>query len=231
MSSLPILLLLPAYTYAYTSFTTNCTLPPHTFNYVSAPNTRGTLTILWTCLFTIISCTWTVQHPDVPWQREHYAPGAKGRVKWEARKYSSMDLWFFATVVAPEVLAKYWRDNLEASTHLEQFTELAKQDGAEWTRTHCFFADMGGFVMRTNVVQRGQMGPGVLPSQSGREKPDNDDSAIRVIEDSTPSPSTLESDSKRLPERDVANEEAGITTEQNVSPQQKSPHNHPAMQR
>ncbi|KAL7932133.1 hypothetical protein V8C35DRAFT_103065 [Trichoderma chlorosporum] len=54
---------------AYTVFETNCSAPARVLNYVSSPNTRGTLDILWSSLFTIFACTWTLQHPNVPKQR------------------------------------------------------------------------------------------------------------------------------------------------------------------
>ncbi|KAL6818796.1 hypothetical protein GGI42DRAFT_310727 [Trichoderma sp. SZMC 28013] len=55
--------------HAYTVFETNCSAPVTQPNYVSSPNTRGTLEILFSCLFTIFACTWTLQHPNVPQQR------------------------------------------------------------------------------------------------------------------------------------------------------------------
>ncbi|KAK4085540.1 uncharacterized protein Triagg1_530 [Trichoderma aggressivum f. europaeum] len=64
-----VLCLLPL-VQAYTVFETNCSVPVTRSNYVSSPNTRGTLDILWTSLFTIFACTWTLQHPNVPKQRD-----------------------------------------------------------------------------------------------------------------------------------------------------------------
>ncbi|PYI24464.1 hypothetical protein BO99DRAFT_455430 [Aspergillus violaceofuscus CBS 115571] len=103
-----ILSLFCTYTHALTKFDTNCTLPAETVNYVSAPNTRGTLTILWASMFMILSCTWTVQHPDVPQPREVFGPGRKGSIEYWGHKYGSQMLWFVITILAPEVLlAKY----------------------------------------------------------------------------------------------------------------------------
>ncbi|PYI31321.1 hypothetical protein BP00DRAFT_344008 [Aspergillus indologenus CBS 114.80] len=143
---------------AFTSFNTNCTLPLDTVNYVSSPNTRGTLTILWTCLFTIVSCTWTVKYPDVPWQREHYRPGRMGDMKCVAQKYFSQILWFLVTLLAPEVLlAKYWHDILTARRHIPALKALAMEDGVEWTLTHSLFANMGGFVVRDSPVPQDEL--------------------------------------------------------------------------
>jgi hypothetical protein len=38
------------------------TPPPPRVGWVSGGNNRGTLSLVWTCVFTIFICTWTVQH-------------------------------------------------------------------------------------------------------------------------------------------------------------------------
>lgn len=38
---------------------------------MSSPDSRGTLDILWSSLFTIIACTWTIQHLNIPEQRNN----------------------------------------------------------------------------------------------------------------------------------------------------------------
>jgi hypothetical protein len=68
----PILVLcLARRVHAYTRFDTTCTVPSVSANFVSSPDTRGTLDILWSCLFTIIACTWTIQHLNIPEQRNN----------------------------------------------------------------------------------------------------------------------------------------------------------------
>lgn len=148
---------LPLLTEAYASFKTNCTLPSDSdqVNYVSSPDTRGTLNIAWSCIFTIIACTWTVQSPNVPWQREHYRAGRWGWWKWTATKYASLAGWFFATMIAPEfLLMKYLGDYLQAKKNVKDFQKYAEEDGVQWTASHYHFARMGGFVMRTHVKKR-----------------------------------------------------------------------------
>ena len=71
MSIQPVLfLLLARSSHAYTLFDTTCTIPKVQTNFVSSPNTRGTLDILWSCVFTIIACTWTIQHLNIPEPRD-----------------------------------------------------------------------------------------------------------------------------------------------------------------
>lgn len=58
----------------YETFETRCTGPSKTVNFVSSADKRGTLDILFSCLFTLVACTWTVQYLNVPEQREGRDP-------------------------------------------------------------------------------------------------------------------------------------------------------------
>ncbi|KAM0154159.1 hypothetical protein ACHAPC_011000 [Botrytis cinerea] len=138
-------------TNAYTTFDTTCAIPAKSTNYVSPPNSRGTLNILWTCLFTIIICTWAIQHPNVPQQRASRDSGLKDDIKWRIRHFSTNLKWMIATILAPEILlAKAWSDLDVARKQLEKFKAWAADDDVEWTLTHTLFANMGGFVIRSN---------------------------------------------------------------------------------
>jgi len=82
------------------SFASNCTLPPKGIGFVSAPEVRGTLDILWSCLATLVICTWSILHLNVP---EQSTPNGK------LQKYtrSSVRLfhkikWLFVNILAPE---------------------------------------------------------------------------------------------------------------------------------
>jgi hypothetical protein len=80
VSSLVVLLHFGALTQAYKTFETICLTPTTTANYVSSADTRGTLEILWSCLFTIFASAWAVQHLNVPEQREDRDPGWRGDI-------------------------------------------------------------------------------------------------------------------------------------------------------
>lgn len=54
----------------FSSFNTTCTIPDRRYDYVQGPNTRGSLQIVWSCLATLIACTYTVLHLNVPEQRD-----------------------------------------------------------------------------------------------------------------------------------------------------------------
>ncbi|KAH8588293.1 hypothetical protein B0O99DRAFT_600880 [Bisporella sp. PMI_857] len=144
-----VLLSLVATTQAYTTFDTTCTVPSAPSNFVSSPDSRGTLDILWSCLFTIIAYTWTVQHLNIPEQREGSDPGFWGDIKWMLKRAWTGTKWMLATILAPELLlAKAWGDLGDAKYDLGKLKGLASQDGVPWTLTHCLFANMGGFVIR-----------------------------------------------------------------------------------
>ncbi|KAF2467907.1 uncharacterized protein BDR25DRAFT_374204 [Lindgomyces ingoldianus] len=118
---------------------TKTTTPPDWLGWVSKPNRpygRGTLDILWSCLFTIFICTWTIQHPMVPGRDE----------KWQW--ISIRKVWLMAfTVIAPEMLiGSAIGEYLLANESVDEFKNEISQD---WTTTHGFFALMGGFVVKS----------------------------------------------------------------------------------
>lgn len=116
--------------HAFTRFESTCTIPPSRVNFVSSPDSRGILDIFWSCLFTIIACTWTIQHLNIPKQRGNLREtitrrdvrkerkwlksfrhrlwseivwGA-GDLKWVARDFWTNLKWMLFTMVAPEFI-------------------------------------------------------------------------------------------------------------------------------
>lgn len=134
---------------AYTTFKPECTNPEESVNFVSSPPTRGTLDILWSSLFTIFACTWTILHLNVPEQREGRDPGTWGDLKWGLKAIWGKAKWMLVAVLAPEVLLYLGIIKLTNSReqHLK-LKALAKDDKVPWTLAHTTFANMGGFVVR-----------------------------------------------------------------------------------
>lgn len=132
----------------------NCTLPPQElYHFVSAPNVRGTLDILWTCLATIIACTYTVLHLNVPEQRDgrDMDRGWRGDLKWWRKGIWPSLKWTVATVLAPEYYATIAIGQfLEARETLTKLRKLPddRHPPYGWTLTHAFFVQMGGFAMK-----------------------------------------------------------------------------------
>ena len=63
------------------------------YGWYPTPNERGTIDILWNCLFTIFLCTWTTLHLNLPASRE-------SSVQVILRKGK----WFILTLLGPQFL-------------------------------------------------------------------------------------------------------------------------------
>jgi hypothetical protein len=135
-----------------TTFTPNCTASNETVNFVTGTGYRSTLDILWSSLFTIIACTWTVLHLNVPEQRNGRDPGFWGDLKWTLERVRKSVQWMMITIVAPEVTLMNAAGRLETALKLrKKFENLAAMDGVEWTLEHGFYAEMGAFAMKVNL--------------------------------------------------------------------------------
>ncbi|KFY83581.1 hypothetical protein V498_07958 [Pseudogymnoascus sp. VKM F-4517 (FW-2822)] len=134
---------------AYTTFKPECTNPEESVNFVSSPPTRGTLDILWSSLFTIFACTWTILHLNVPEQREGRDPGMLGDLKWAMKAIWGKTKWMLAAVLAPEYLLYIGISKLSTARQQHpKLKALAKDDKVPWTLAHTTLANMGGFVVR-----------------------------------------------------------------------------------
>jgi hypothetical protein len=160
------LLLFTSLVNSYSTFTTICSTPSSATNYVSSPNTRGTLDILWSCLFTVIACTWTIQHLNVPEQRNRRDDNWLGDLKWMLKGFWRNVKWMLAIMIAPEyILGKACADLVAAFMARDEMRNFALEDGVEWGLGHCFFANMGGFVL----AAKGQAEANGLSSAKNRQ--------------------------------------------------------------
>jgi hypothetical protein len=155
MSTLIVLFLVISTLHVHSESLTTYTAPPNKIHFVSSPNTRGTLDILWSCFFTIIACTWTIQHLNLPEQFNAQDTGQTGYLKWTIKSLWRNVKWMLATMIAPEyILGKALADLQAAVTSRREMKEYARADGVEWELTHGFFANMGGFVLSQRRVER-----------------------------------------------------------------------------
>ena len=167
---------------AYEIFETTCTTPTTPANFVSSPDSRGTLDILWSCLFTIIACTWTIQHLNVPEQREGRDPGWKGDLKWKLKRIYASIKWMLITMVAPEmVMGRALADLVSAKRDLRELQKFASEDQVPWTLTHTHYANMGGFVIRSGVGENIVLGPHVGVDNMHGDYPDTKTSAGHTL--------------------------------------------------
>ncbi|KAN0091647.1 hypothetical protein V8E51_017494 [Hyaloscypha variabilis] len=152
------------------TFKSTCTIPNKTTHFVSSPDTRGTLDILWSCLFTIIACTLTIQHLNVPEQREGRDPGWRGDLKWSLRDTLRSLKWMLITVLAPEILVgKGMGDLHHAKLSHTKLANFARDDGVPWSMTHTLFADMGGFVIRRSREGNADINPKIAVTNPNGE--------------------------------------------------------------
>ncbi|KAF8848680.1 hypothetical protein BDZ45DRAFT_698181 [Acephala macrosclerotiorum] len=147
--SITLLSLLVRGVLGYTTFTPNCSILEHPVNFVNSADSRGTLNILWSCLFTILACTWTILHLNVPEQRDGQDPGWRGDLKWTLKAAWTKTKWMLITMLAPELLLSIAIGNLaNAKEEKHKLKGFVDNDGVPWSLTHSMFVDMGGFVLR-----------------------------------------------------------------------------------
>lgn len=184
-----VALFLNAVVDAFAAWQPNCTLSTKHVNYVSGPQVRGTMEIIWTC-FTVLSlCTWTVQHLMVPVHKENNkVPAIRkfwGKVSFNYTKLK----WMGWCIAAPEyILGKALTEFLAAHDSRRQFKEwFATNDTGRsfdykrahnleqpleevWTTAHGFFANMRGFVLRFNVAAVPTSLEASKPTELGRSR-------------------------------------------------------------
>jgi len=126
-------------------FHTNCSLPEQPTHVISTPNVRGTLDILWNALSALLLCTWSIQHLNVPAQRI----AATFREKLSNIRVSLFRklFWMAVTLVAPELLVGAALSDRVSAHIFKNEMKKWEDDGSEWTLTHAFYANMGGFVL------------------------------------------------------------------------------------
>jgi len=129
------------------SFNPECTLPPPGTNYVSGPNTRSTLGILWNCLSIIILCTWSIQHLNVPIYRGE-AKNIRQKLWWSLRNLWARLKWMILTILAPEFLLGKALDEL--------FVAWPWGRGARFTMVQAYLANMGYFVLDVSDIGPGE---------------------------------------------------------------------------
>ncbi|KAI1114193.1 hypothetical protein F5Y14DRAFT_415710 [Nemania sp. NC0429] len=153
----------------------------------AAPGRRSTLMIIENCLFTIIACTWSIQHLNVQGPAETWWQTFPRKCKWTAFSVFFPEvlmahaiLEFVMAVGDMRILSKeglldddppwffrYLRRppsprDMEASQYnsLSRFRQPEQKDVPKWTLTHCYFANMGGFYMRDDVSRSSTLNDG-----------------------------------------------------------------------
>ncbi len=100
--------------------------------WVSQPNNRGTVDIIWTCVVTTFLCTFTILCLNCPSRGEGFLGELRRKLLWVGIGISGPE--FVLTAAVGQFIA--------ARDSVAMFRELGV-DG--WTYRHAFFANMGGF--------------------------------------------------------------------------------------
>lgn len=102
--------------------------------WVSGPNSRGTMDIVWSSLLTIFLCTWTALCLNLPHPKDSKLQILKRKTNWM--------LW---GILGPElVLSVAIGQFASARRSVRRFRRMGYEG---WTLRHAFFADMGGILL------------------------------------------------------------------------------------
>ncbi|KAH0542625.1 hypothetical protein FGG08_003033 [Glutinoglossum americanum] len=155
----------------------NTTVPSHPTQshrtgWVSNPSHRGTLNILESCLFTIVLCTWSVLHLNVPAPNDGSVAKLLRKVKWMAITVAFPEFILALALSqlgsAWEVLDTFKKAGLPVHRAFHDRGRWGVSKGAssgsncrleeEWTLTHIFFVNMGGVRVRREGGDRSGSG-------------------------------------------------------------------------
>lgn len=103
--------------------------------WVSGPNSRGTMDIIWDSFLTIFLCTWLAVCLNIPRPGESSFQILRRKAKW-----------MFWAIIGPElVLSIAIGQYASARRSVRRFDGLGYP---QWTLRHAFFADMGGIILQ-----------------------------------------------------------------------------------
>lgn len=100
------------------------------------PNGRGTIDIIWSNIFTIFLCSWSVLCLNLP------APGDSIFRKFRRKIYLTG-----LGILGPEFILLLALGQRESACRSVQ--DFQNSGYPEWSMSHAYFADMGGFVLHT----------------------------------------------------------------------------------
>ena len=104
--------------------------------WTSSPDERGTLDIIWTCIFTMFLCSWSVICMNVPGPDDT-------TLDVFMRKFWNTCLCLLGPEFSMLNAMGQWRSASES------VVDFRKSGYLQWTMNHAFFADMGGFVLHS----------------------------------------------------------------------------------
>ena len=104
------------------------------FGWVSQPSDRGTVDIIWSCVSTLLVCVYAMLHLNVPARTDGW---------W--RLFFRKCWWLFLAIAAPELVMLFAGSQWD-SAH-RSVASMNAIGMTDWSLTHAFYADSGGFVL------------------------------------------------------------------------------------
>ncbi|MCJ1453369.1 hypothetical protein MMC28_003716 [Mycoblastus sanguinarius] len=110
--------------------------PPPKLGWVSQPNQRGSIDIIWSCITTLVICCWVMLHLNVPAKTDSFWTLFLRRARW---------LMF--AVLSPELVMLFACGQWASAKR--SVAEMQGLGHNYWTMIHAFYADSGGLMLRT----------------------------------------------------------------------------------
>ena len=104
--------------------------------WVSQPDQRGTIDIIWSCLATLVICVWAMLHLNVPSQSDT-------QVTLFFRKLR----WMTLSILAPELIMLFASGQWASARR--SVADMHRLGHSSWTIVHAFYADSGGFLLHS----------------------------------------------------------------------------------
>lgn len=109
--------------------------PTQSVGWVGNPRFRGTLELVWTCVFTLFTCLWASLHLNIPAPEDTELTKFRRKLKWTFIAAS------FPELVVGIAFVDWWEARHDAAI-------MKKNDLANWDSSLCAFVRMGGIWLR-----------------------------------------------------------------------------------
>ena len=128
---------------------------------------RSIWDILWSCLATIFACSWVSIHPNIPGPTESQLRIFLRRLElmfWAVVSPEMVITWAFRQWSNARRLEKLYKGELSSIMHsiyLQTLNHkiLMLDRSPEWTKTHGYFIQMGGFMLYKGNDPKGVLSP------------------------------------------------------------------------
>ena len=103
--------------------------------WVTQPEQRGSIDIIWSCLATLFVCVWVMIHLNVPAHNDSNWTLSVRRTRW-----------LLLAILAPELVMLFASGQWASAK--QSVSEMKALGFESWSMVHAFYADSGGFVLQ-----------------------------------------------------------------------------------